>query len=265
MQMDSPTLTIEKVTKRYILSSFRTGEKVIRALNNVRFSLSPGLYGLLGPNGAGKSTLINIITGNLSPDSGCILWNGKSTIRLGKDYRRILGYMPQQQTLYEAFSGRRFLQYICSLKEVPRQDINTEVERVARAVNLWDELDKRLSAYSGGMKQRLLAATALIGKPKLIILDEPTAGLDPKERVRFRNLMKDYAADSIILLATHVVSDVEQVADGIIMLRQGKIAMMDSPQALIGQTPGCTNLEEVYLSVFGGDDETRQTEGKACC
>lgn len=258
------TLAIEKITKQYIISSRRSQAQVLRALDKVSFSLSPGLYGLLGPNGAGKSTLINIITGNLAPDSGRVLWNGKSARNRGKNYRRILGYMPQQQTLYEAFSGRRFLQYICSLKEIPRVDINAEVERVARAVNLWEEMDKRLSAYSGGMKQRLLAAAAIIGKPRLIIMDEPTAGLDPKERVRFRNLMKGYAENSIVLLATHVVSDIEPVADGVILLRRGKIAMMDSPQNLVRQTPGCGNLEDVYLSVFGEEDETGQSEAGVC-
>lgn len=250
----APILTIDSITKKYLVSARRSEIKAVCALNKVSFELPVGLYGLLGPNGAGKSTLINIITGNLTPDSGRVLWKGKPTLRQGQAFRRVLGYMPQQQGLYEAFTGRRFLQYLCSLKEIPRLDINVEVERVAQAVNLQGELSKRLSAYSGGMKQRLLAAAALIGAPQLIIMDEPTAGLDPKERVRFRNLMKARAECSIVLLATHVVSDVEQVADKIILLRRGRIAMIDTVPNLVAGSPGCHTLEDVYLSVFGEEE-----------
>lgn len=237
-------LTIKNLSKSY---------RGAKALENVSFTLHNGLYGLLGPNGAGKSTLMNLITDNLLPDSGEILWDGTSTRALGADFRRILGYTPQQQGLYPAFTGRRFLTYLGTLKEIPKRELSEEVERTAALVNLSDQLDKRLSAYSGGMKQRILTAQALLGSPRLLILDEPTAGLDPKERVSVRELLRSLARDRIVLVATHVVSDVEQIADEIIFMKNGRIAAKAAPELLIGQfVPGGT-LEEAYLHLFGGD------------
>lgn len=208
-------LSITDLQKTYELPSIRTphtkhSHLIKHALAGITITLAPGLYGLLGPNGAGKSTLIHIITGSLTPDSGEVRWCGKPA--MGIVFRRILGYMPQQQGLYDSYTGRRFLAYMAALKEIPRKTVAAEIARVAAAVNLTAELDKRLSAYSGGMKQRLLLASALLGDAKLLILDEPTAGLDPKERVRLRELLADMAKDRIILVATHVVSDVETVA-----------------------------------------------------
>ena len=170
----------------------RRGEK--RALGGVSFTLGPGFYGLLGPNGAGKSTMINIIIGNLAATKGKVLWNGRDVRRLGRQFRAVLGYMPQQQSLYDSFTGRRFLQYMAALKELPRAGVPAEVQRVARAVHLQAELEKKLAAYSGGMKQRLLAAAALLGSPQLLILDEPTASCiyTQKENKKIR---KPQAAD----------------------------------------------------------------------
>lgn len=245
--MKGVELKVSKISKTYPV-----GHSVgVMALDHVSFSLQPGLYGLLGPNGAGKSTLINIITGNMDADIGKIYWNGKPTSKCSKNFRRAMGYMPQQQELYRAFTGKLFLEYMCGLKEIPRAEIFAEIERVATLVNLSDQLHKRLGQYSGGMRQRILAAAAIIGKPKLIIMDEPTAGLDPKERVRFRNMMKAQAEESIVIIATHVVSDVESVADKIILLDQGHIKYMDTPDTLITTIALGQGLEDVYLKVFG--------------
>lgn len=173
-------LEIRNLSKSY-------GKKV--ALNNINLKFDNGLYGLLGPNGAGKSTLMNIITDNLKADNGEILWNGIDYQTLGVKYREILGYMPQQQGLYNGFTGKRFLNYIAVLKDIPKKEILLQIEESAKKVNLQNELDKKINMYSGGMKQRLLIASCILGNPKLIIFDEPTAGLDPKERVRVKKLM----------------------------------------------------------------------------
>lgn len=250
-------LTLNSIQKTYQLPLplLRRGGVVPakkQALAGVSLTLGPGLYGLLGPNGAGKSTLISIITGALAPDRGQVLWCGRPA--KGIVFRQALGYMPQQQGLYDSYTGRRFLAYMAALKELPCTKVSGEVDRVAAAVNLTDELDKRLSAYSGGMKQRLLLAAALLGDPKLLILDEPTAGLDPKERVRLRSLLAAMAADRIILVATHVVSDVESVASQVVLLRAGQIVDAAPVEQLVERYAPSGGLEDVYLSVFGEED-----------
>ncbi len=224
------------------------------ALNGVSLTLEPGVYGLLGPNGAGKSTMMNIITDNLLADSGKVLWDGVEIHKLGEKFRDILGYAPQQQGLYDMFTGRRFLSYLAALKKTPKNKIDEEVERTANAVNLTEQLDKKLSAYSGGMKQRILVAQALIGSPKLLVMDEPTAGLDPKERIRIRELMAEQAKDKIVLIATHVVSDISGIAKEIILLKKGDIVAKDSPEVLIEKYAPKGDMEDVYLKLFGEED-----------
>lgn len=249
MSAPESIMELRRLTKIY-----RSGKESKKALDGISFTLGPGLYGLLGPNGAGKSTMMNIITGNLDATGGKVLWNGKNIVRLGARFRRVLGYMPQQQSLYDSFTGRRFLLYLAALKELPRADAAKEVERTAALVHLETELDKRLAAYSGGMKQRLLAAAALLGDPQLLIMDEPTAGLDPKERVRLRTALAELAHDRIILVATHVVSDVEHVANEILLLKEGRLVDHAPPAELICKyAPGGT-LEDVYLTIFGEDE-----------
>lgn len=249
MKQQGNRLQIEALTKVYTNNS-----KSKKALSSVSFTLDNGIYGLLGPNGAGKSTMMNIITGNLDATSGKVLWNRKNILKNGKAFRKILGYMPQQQNLYDGFTGRRFLLYLAALKEIPKKEMIKQVEYYAKQVNLSEQLDKRLSSYSGGMKQRLLAAAAMLGKPQVLILDEPTAGLDPKERVRLREVLQTLAENCIIILATHVVSDVETVAKEILLLKEGELVDKAPTQILIEKYAPNTNLEEVYLSIFGEEE-----------
>ena len=222
----------------------------IKALNDVSAKLSNGIYALLGPNGAGKSTLMNILTLGLKQDSGTVLWNDSSIEAAGRDYRSILGYMPQQQGLYDGFRGLDFLYYMAGLKDIPTKETKDEVNRVAEAVNLSDRVLDRLSGYSGGMKQRILLATAIMGDPKIVILDEPTAGLDPKERIRVREIVRKMAGDKIIIFATHVVSDIETIADEVILLKKGVIADRGSVDDL-NEKFEVEDLESVYMKVFG--------------
>lgn len=222
-----------------------------KALDHVSLTLTEGIYGLLGPNGAGKSTLMNIITGNVAPDTGTILWEGSRIQTLGAAYRGILGYAPQQQGLYDTFSGRRFLSYMATLKGIPRKEMADEIGRVLSYVNLSDAADRRIGTYSGGMKQRILIAQAILGDPKLIVMDEPTAGLDPKERVRVREKIAAIAGDKTILVSTHVVSDIQPIAKEIILLKSGQIIDRDSVDGLCQRYGNVNDLEDVYMHLFG--------------
>ena len=204
--MPNALLTIRDLKKSYLISAplFRKsiGSRSKQALAGVSLTLGPGLYGLLGPNGAGKSTLISIITDTLAADSGEVLWCGKPA--RGIRFRRVLGYMPQQQGLYDSYTGRRFLAYMAALKELPRKSVPAEVDRVAAAVNLSSELDKRLSAYSGGMKQRIVIAIALACEPKLILADEPTGNLDSKNGREVMELLSELNREgTTVIMVTH--------------------------------------------------------------
>ncbi len=208
-----------------------------------------------GPNGAGKSTLMNIITDNLKADSGKILWNGEEYQNLGAKYREILGYMPQQQGLYNGFTAKRFLNYIAVLKDIPKEKIEGQIQAAIKSVNLQEELNKKIGMYSGGMKQRLLIASAIIGNPKLLIFDEPTAGLDPKERVRVKRLMQNLANDKIVIIATHIVPDIENIAREIIILKNGSLKEKNTPQKLIKKYAPNRELEDVYMNIFESEEE----------
>ena len=238
-------LELQNITKRY-------GNR--RALDHISLTLENGIYGLLGPNGAGKSTLMNIITGNLNPSSGKVLWNGKNIRDMGADYRSLLGYAPQQQGLYDTFTGIRFLSYMAALKGISKKEQKGEIQRVLDYVNLTEKACQPIGSYSGGMKQRILVAQAILGDPHLIILDEPTAGLDPKERVRIRENIRNISGDKVILVSTHVVSDIESIAKEIILLREGKIVDQDTVSRLCKNYGNVKNLEQVYLQVFGKEE-----------
>lgn len=238
-------LTIHHITKKY---------KDKTALDDVSLELDCGIYGLLGPNGAGKSTLMNIITGNIKPTEGSVLWDGVDIRELGGGFRSLIGYAPQQQGLYNSFSGRRFLSYMAALKGIPKKEVCSEIQRVLSYVNMQEAANRAIGGYSGGMKQRILIAQAILGNPKLIVLDEPTAGLDPKERVRVREQIKTLAGDKIILVSTHVVSDIAPIAKEILLIRSGNIIDRDTVDNLCRKYNESHHLEEVYMHIFGEEE-----------
>lgn len=217
-------LEFQNVTKKF-------GEKI--ALDNFTAKLTPGIYGLLGPNGAGKSTLMNLLTDNMKRTSGHILYNGDEILKLGPAFRAKVGYMPQQQGMYDHFSGERFLYYVASLKGMKRKEAGTQIDKYLNLVGLKKDSYRKLGGYSGGMRQRLMFVAAMLGEPELLILDEPTAGLDPEERIKIRNYVSELSGEKIVILATHVVSDIECIASEILLLKQGKLIEKDTPDALI--------------------------------
>lgn len=237
-------LKLEHISKEY---------KNTTALDDFSMTFSEGIYGLLGPNGAGKSTLMKLITRNIKPTAGEIYLDGTDIHTLKREYQRLIGYMPQQQAIYPFYTGRMFLAYMGLLKGVEKKVLNDEIEKYALKVNLLDVLDRKVGTYSGGMKQRLLIAQAFLGDSKIIIFDEPTAGLDPKERIHVRNLIHDNSAGKIILIATHVVQDIEDIASQIMLLKKGVLIEMAAPEILTGRITDKENpdLEDVYLSIFG--------------
>lgn len=220
------------------------------ALEHVSLELDNGIYGLLGPNGAGKSTLMNIITGNIKPSDGQVLWDRHDIKILGSKYRSIIGYAPQQQGLYDTFTGKRFLSYMAALKGIPKKDMSREIDRVLEYVNMTEAADRAIGTYSGGMKQRILIAQAVLGNPKLIVLDEPTVGLDPKERVRIRERISELAGDKVILVSTHVVSDIEPIAGEVILIKSGSIIDKDTVGNLCSKYGNVNGLEELYMTIF---------------
>ncbi|MBO5460122.1 MAG: ATP-binding cassette domain-containing protein [Lachnospira sp.] len=218
----------------------------VQALKGVSYTFTAGIYGILGANGAGKSTMINLITDNVSrdgTDGGEILFDGEDILKLGKDFRALVGYMPQQQGFYEDFSPKAFLKYMAEIKGLKGKNnegksVNEQIDELIEVVNLTHVAYKKIGGFSGGMKQRVLLAQALLGNPKILILDEPTAGLDPKERIGIRNYIAELSKDKIILFATHVVSDIECIADHVLLIKKGEIVVTGTPVELIEQMHG---------------------------
>ena len=202
------------------------------ALRDFSATLTTGVYGLLGANGAGKTTLINILVGLLRADAGRVLVDGRDTREMGNEFLSQIGYLPQYSQFYRDFTVIDFLAYMCALKGIPSKAGRDRADELLEIVNLSDARQKRIGALSGGMRQRVGIAQAMLGDPAILILDEPTAGLDPQERIRFRNLITRFSKDRMVLLATHIVSDVEFVASQVILLKEGSLICQDTPSAL---------------------------------
>lgn len=230
-------LKIENLTKQY-------GNKM--AIQNVSCTLKPGVVGLLGAIGAGKSTLMRMICGVMKPTSGTVRLEKYDVTDMG--YRNLLGYLPQDFGYYPDFTGMEFLLYVAALKGLDKKTAKERSENLLEQVNLEKDAKRKVKTYSGGMKRRLGIAQTLLNDSKLIVLDEPTAGLDPKERVRFRHIFEQLGKDNIVLLSTHIVSDIEKCADRILVIKDGQ-KVFDGTEQETGK-----DLESFYLDIFGGEE-----------
>lgn len=222
-------LSIDRLTKHY-------GNKI--AVDCVNATLRPGVYGLLGANGAGKTTLMRMMCAVLESTSGEVFLDGKEITSMGADYRNVLGYLPQDFGYYPNYTAMEFLLYIAALKGIPKNIAKLRTKELLEVVGLSDVAGKKIKTFSGGMKQRLGIAQALLNTPEILILDEPTAGLDPKERIRFRNLISDYAGNKIVILSTHIVSDIEAIADEVMLMKKGKIIQQGTVSELTKKADG---------------------------
>lgn len=227
-------LIIDRLTKQY---------KNKIAVDRISIKLQNGVYGLLGENGAGKTTLMRMICGILKPTGGTVSFDGIDVSE--ENYRAVLGYLPQDFGYYPEFSGKDFLLYMAALKGISKPQAKQRTAELLQLVSLQDVAKKKIKTYSGGMKQRLGIAQALLNRPKIVVLDEPTAGLDPKERVRFRNLIEDLGKESIVLLSTHIVSDIEHIADTVLIMKNGQLIFQDKWDSNKG------SLEDFYLQHIG--------------
>lgn len=226
-------LQLIKLTKKY---------GSITALNNFTMKFKTGLYSILGENGAGKSTIMKLITDNIprdkGKDAGKILFNGREILDMGSDFRQLVGYMPQQSGYYRDFTAEAFLSYMAYTKGINRRIAQKQIHELLGITNLEDKAHQKMEGLSGGMKQRLLLAQALLGDPQILILDEPTVGLDPKERIVMRNYIKELSAKKIVLLATHIVSDIECISDYVLLMKHGELLISGTPEELIKTMSG---------------------------
>lgn len=222
-------LTLTKVTKKY-------GNHT--AVEDISINMENGLYGMLAPNGAGKTTLIRMITTLLLPTSGEILYNGMNIWEMGTAYRDLVGYLPQQFGYYKNNTPTQYLNYLACLKKMPKKQVAGRIAELLELVGLSDVAHKKMKKFSGGMLQRVGIAQAMLNDPKILILDEPTAGLDPKERVRFRNIISALGKDRIVILSTHIVSDIESIANQVIMIKNQHLYQMDTVDAICSMLKG---------------------------
>ena len=238
-------LSVDHVTKKY--GNFT-------ALQDITLEFENGVYGLLAPNGAGKTTLIKMLTTLLAPSEGEIRWEGTNIQALGEQYRDILGYLPQQFGYYRDNTPKQFLQYMAALKGMQKNKISERICELLEMVSLSDVADKKMKKFSGGMLQRVGIAQAMLNNPRLLILDEPTAGLDPRERVRFRNIIHNLAKDRIVILSTHIVSDIETIANKIVMIRNHELYMCRPPIQI------CDELKDKVYEVT--DSQMKKVNGR---
>ncbi|CEN81482.1 ABC transporter ATP-binding protein [Paraclostridium sordellii] len=222
-------LTLKNITKVF-------KDKI--AVNDFNITLTSGVYGLLGPNGAGKTSLMRIIADVSNATSGEVYLNGKSKTELGADYRAVLGYLPQDVGFYKSFTAQKFLEYVATLKGIDKEKASIKIDKLLKFVNLEKDRKRKIGKFSGGMKQRLGIAQALLNDPKILILDEPTAGLDPNERIRFKNLIAEISKDKIVILSTHIVSDVEFIANEILIMRDGELVEKATPVEMLNSIRG---------------------------
>ena len=218
----------------HLCKSYRRKE----ALKDVSFTLRKGIYGLLGENGAGKSTLMRMMATVDFPTKGNIRYGGKDIFGMDEEYRSLIGYMPQDYSVYPGFTAKDFLEYMGVLKGIPATKLGDKITEVLEFVNLSEAADKKVKTFSGGMKRRIGIAQAIINEPKILILDEPTAGLDPKERIRFSNIISDMGKDKIVLLSTHIVSDIEAIATELVVVKKGKILETGKVDELVRKVRG---------------------------
>lgn len=222
-------LSIKNLTKTY-------GNKKVN--NNINLELHHGVYGLLGPNGAGKSTFMKQLMCLIRPTTGDISFNGMNIFQNEKTYFTNVGYLPQNFGVYKNFTAHQFLKYMAELKGIPSSEAKEQIDQLMELTNLWDVRNKRVSSFSGGMRQRVGIAQALLNDPKVLVLDEPTAGLDPKERARFRNLLSQISKDAIVILSTHIISDIESIAKEIIMLKSGSVLAQGTQEEILLKMQG---------------------------
>ena len=227
-----------------------------RAVEDISFHMENGLYGMLAPNGAGKTTLIKMIATLLFPTEGEILYNGMEIGKMGEKYRDLLGYLPQRFGYYKNNSPLQYLDYLGALKGLPKKGLKQKIMELLEMVGLADVADKKMKKFSGGMIQRVGIAQAMLNDPKILILDEPTAGLDPKERVRFRNIISSLSKDRIVILSTHIVSDIESIANQVIMLKEKHLFRMDTAADI------CKELEGKIFECFIPEQELERLEKK---